>query len=184
MESGVPFIRVNDLLDLDERTSQLRMIPKSLSAQYRTTVVRSGDILISVVGTLVRAVLAGPKAAGANVARAVAVLRVDRSVDRKLLQAWLTGPEFERQALRATGSDSAQPTLGMEDLANFSVRWPRLQDERQAISKQVARINDNFIRLAKRLHEQICLIAERRQALITAAVTGQIDVTAARGADV
>jgi type I restriction enzyme S subunit len=35
-----------------------------------------------------------------------------------------------------------------------------------------------------RLSRRSALLAERRQALITAAVTGQIDVTAARGAAV
>jgi type I restriction enzyme S subunit len=39
-------------------------------------------------------------------------------------------------------------------------------------------------RLAERLNGQLELLAERRQALITAAVTGQIDVTTARGVDV
>lgn len=38
--------------------------------------------------------------------------------------------------------------------------------------------------LAQALNRQIALLAERRQALITAAVTGQIDVTTARGVDV
>lgn len=36
-------------------------------------------------------------------------------------------------------------------------------------------------RLAQRTKAQARLLAERRQALITAAVTGQIDVTTARG---
>lgn len=152
--------------------------------QYKTTVLREGDILISVVGTLGRAAVAGPQVVGANVARAVAVLRVKGSVDPTLMRAWLTSSDFERQALMCTGSDSAQPTLGMEDLANFSIRWPQLKGERQSMSDRARKISDDSRRLQRQLHRQIGLLAERRQALITAAVTGQIDVTTARRADV
>lgn len=42
--------------------------------------------------------------------------------------------------------------------------------------------NDRALRRV--IERQVDLITERRQALITAAVTGQLDVTTARGADV
>ena len=55
------------------------------------------------------------------------------------------------------------------------------------IATQLAVVKDVDSRLSwiseldDRLSRQLALLAERRQALITAAVTGQIDITIARG---
>lgn len=182
VDEGVPFIRVNDLLELGRRASDLRRIPEALSLKYRSTVVREGDIFVSVVGTLGRVVIADSRVAGANVARAVAVIRVGKDIDRRLMCAWLTCSDFERQALLATGTDSAQPTLGMEDVANFLISWPRCVEEQRRMAREVGVINSELCSIIEALNKQTSLLVERRQALITAAVTGQIDVATARGA--
>jgi type I restriction enzyme S subunit len=177
---GVPFIRVNDLLDLRGRASELARIPAALSSQYARTVVKPKDVLVSVVGTLGRATTVPDELVGANIARAVCSLRLRPEVDPTLFVAWVATSEFERQALLATGTDSAQPTLGMEDLSNFSVRWPTDVREQEKVAGQVRESESNHSELVERTGRQLALLAERRQALITAAVTGQLDVTTAR----
>ena len=76
----------------------------------------------------------------------------------------------------ATGSDTAQPTLGMKDLAGFSLLWPKEVEDASRLAdyldEQTAKI-DALIAKAERFIE---VSKERRSALITAAVTGQIDV--------
>ncbi|MGW7112374.1 restriction endonuclease subunit S [Streptomyces xanthophaeus] len=181
VDDGVPFIRVNDLLDLEGRSDSLVRIPESLSQQYARTRVQVNDILLSVVGTLGRAALAPAELEGANVARAVASLRVRRDVDPGLFVRWIETADFMRQALDATGSDTAQPTLGMEDLANFKLRWPTDVHEQQRLAREVEEVAKYHDELAACYERQTGLLAERRRALITAAVTGQIDVTTARG---
>ncbi|MCX4751152.1 restriction endonuclease subunit S [Kitasatospora sp. NBC_01287] len=178
-DDGVPFIRVNDLLDLSGRASGLLRIPVSLSSQYARTITMPGDILLSVVGTLGRAAIVPDELAGANVARAVCSIRLKPNVDASLFTAWIATGEFDRQAVLATGSDSAQPTLGMEDLSNFSVRWPTDPNEQERVAGQVEEGRQGHTELVRRTDRQLALLAERRQALITAAVTGRLDVTTA-----
>jgi type I restriction enzyme S subunit len=180
VDGGVKFIRVNDLLDLEGRSQDLIAISEELSSQYPTTVVREGDVLVSVVGTLGRATVAPLSVQGANVNRAIAVLRPQPGVDHELLAAWIGGPEFETQALLATGTDSAQRTLGMEDLSNFFLRWPRDEANQRKLAADVGRAQGAMQMLSERLAQQAAALVERRQALITAAVTGQLDVTTAR----
>jgi type I restriction enzyme, S subunit len=180
VDEGVPFIRVNDLLELESRASELPQIPRSLSLQYSRTVVKVQDLLVSVVGTLGRVAVAPAGLTGANIARAVASLRPQSHVDVKLLCSWFRSSEFERQAVLATGGDTAQPTLGMEDLAGFQLRWPLNAVEQSRLAKSLLDIEASMAELKRRISLQRELLAERRQALITAAVTGQIDVTTAR----
>jgi type I restriction enzyme S subunit len=62
---------------------------------------------------------------------------------------------------------------------------PIFDVRRQAkISVECAKLRDSTERTSNLLKRQLALLTERRQALITAAVTGQIDVTTARGVDV
>ncbi|MEV0611081.1 restriction endonuclease subunit S [Polymorphospora rubra] len=181
VDGGTKFIRVNDLVDLEGRSENLLQIPRSLSAQYPTTIVKDGDILVSVVGTLGRVAIAGPSVVGANVNRAIAILRPKTGVDGALLAAWIDSADFEKQALLATGNDSAQRTLGMEDIANFALTWPSNAGEQQEIARAISSERHKSRQLIERLSRQERLLAERRQALITAAVTGQIDASTASG---
>ncbi|WP_079055732.1 restriction endonuclease subunit S [Streptomyces caeruleatus] len=183
-EGGVKFVRVNDLLDLPGRAQNLTTIAPEVSAQHPTTLVRAGDVLVSVVGTLGRAAVAPHSIAGANVNRAVAVLRPKANVNRQLLAAWINAADFQEQALLATGNDSAQRTLGMEDMANFSLQWPSDEASQTELAHMVLRSTEFTQRLECTLRRQITTLTERRQALITAAVTGQFDVSTASGRNV
>ena len=183
-EGGVKFVRVNDLLDLPGRAQNLTTIAPDVSAQHPTTLVRAGDVLVSVVGTLGRAAVAPHSIAGANVNRAVAVLRPKANVNRQLLAAWINAADFQEQALLATGNDSAQRTLGMEDMANFSLQWPSDEASQTELAHMVLRSTELTQRLESTLRRQITTLTERRQALITAAVTGQFDVSTASGRNV
>ncbi|MGW5348905.1 restriction endonuclease subunit S [Streptomyces sp. NPDC004031] len=179
-DEGIPFIRVNDLLDLPGRASGLAKISAELSNQYARTIARSGDVLVSVVGTLGRAAVLPEELVGANIARAVCSIRLQPKANSGLFAAWIGTSEFERQALLATGTDSAQPTLGMEDLSNFAIRWPTDPREQDLVASRVREGQGVHADLVQRTDRQLALLAERRQALITAAVTGQVDVTTAR----
>ncbi|MEV7550576.1 restriction endonuclease subunit S [Amycolatopsis sp. NPDC089917] len=182
VDEGVPFIRVSNLIGLSSRDG-LAVIPKELSRQYSRTVTMLDDVLLSVVGTLGRAAVVSEELVGANTARAVAVLRLYPRYASALFAAWVGTAEFERQALLATGADSAQPTLGMEDLSNFSVRWPEDETEQKYMAEAASERQLDAAELTAVLNRQLALLAERRQALIVAAVTGQIDVWTTRGAE-
>ncbi|MGW6937688.1 restriction endonuclease subunit S [Streptomyces xanthophaeus] len=184
VDEGVRFIRVNDLLDLPGRAASLAKIPAELSAQYARTVTKPGDVLLSVVGTMGRSAVVPEELAGANVARAVASLRPRSGVPSWLIATWLTTPDFLRQANDVTGSDTAQPTLGMEDLGNFQLSWPTDKRGLDALAQAVGRIEQHRNAITQLLRRQTALLAERRQALITAAVTGQFDVSNASGRNV
>uniref|UniRef100_A0AAU3HU75 Restriction endonuclease subunit S n=1 Tax=Streptomyces sp. NBC_01393 TaxID=2903851 RepID=A0AAU3HU75_9ACTN len=180
-DAGVPFIRVNDLLDLEGRAGGLHHISSDLSAQYPRSIVQPGDLLMSVVGTLGRTAIAPASLAGANIARAVCSMRFMPDVEVQLVEAWLGTSSFREQALVATSTDTAQPTLGMEDLGNFSLVWPSDPQERKHMVREIIHIQGSMRQLSDKLERQKSVLAERRQALITTIVTGQIDVSTASG---
>lgn len=104
--------------------------------------------------------------------------------------AWICGPLLDPEYLWTLFTDAMQPyfasfqngstirTIGMGDLKAFRIPLPPLGEQRRIVAyldDQTAKI-DTLIAETERF---IDLARERRSALITAAVTGQIDVRAA-----
>lgn len=111
-----------------------------------------------------------------------AVLQIGPGVDAGwLVAAMKTSAFVAEMAQRVKGIGSAHlgtartPRINMSDLGDIRLDVPRLAvqvQERAEVERQVARI-DSLVGEAERFIE---LAAERRSALITAAVTGQVDV--------
>jgi type I restriction enzyme S subunit len=167
---GVPFVRVGDLLNLTPERPLVMIAPEQ-SDEYSRTKIAGGEVLLGVVGKMGQATLAPQWLAGANVARAVAVLRCKDPAVARLLCAWFGSDNFLYQAELATSGDSIQPTLGMKDLARFDINLPTDPSAAADLASRLAKI-DTLIEETGRFIE---LSKERRLALITAAVTGQID---------
>lgn len=170
-EAGVPFVRVGDLLHLAP-DRPMQAIEPAQSDEYARTKIAGGEVLLGVVGKMGQAAVAPKWLAGANVARAVAVLRCKDPELAPLVCAWLGSSSFLHQAELATSGDSIQPTLGMKDLARFDINLPTGPGATTDLVGRLSKI-DALIAEAERFIE---LSKERRAALITAALTGQIDV--------
>ncbi len=72
--------------------------------------------------------------------------------------------------------------LKAEDVKGWPIPAAPLGEQKK-FAQRMDRVREEFSRLRRSINRQIELLKERRRSLITAAVTGQIDVTTARGAD-
>lgn len=70
---------------------------------------------------------------------------------------------------------AAQPNLSMENLGNIPILVPP-QDEIKSICFEIEKQSNEFEHLISKAEAAIKLMQERRTALISAAVTGKIDV--------
>lgn len=101
--------------------------------------------------------------------------------------AWICGPLLDPEYLWVLFQDAMQPffdsfqngstirTIGMGDLKAFRIPLPPLEEQRRI----VAYLDDETVKIDALIAETerfIELALERRSALVTAAVTGQIDV--------
>jgi type I restriction enzyme S subunit len=175
---GVPFIRVSDLEALARGPLPLRQIDRSQSLEYRRTMVSAGDVLLGVVGSMDKSAVVGAEHVGANVARAVARLLPAPGIPSLALWAWTRTTAYSDQARLATGSDTAQPTLNMGDLKNFTVAWPDRTSSAE-LEAQVQGLVESADRAECAFLKSTGLLVERKRALITAAVTGEFDVSTA-----
>lgn len=78
-ENGVLFIRGGDVVAGRIHANQLRTITQEVSAQYSRTLLRGGELLVSLVGNPGEVAIAPTSLAGANIARQVGLIRIDES---------------------------------------------------------------------------------------------------------
>lgn len=78
---------------------------------------------------------------------------------------------------------STHKTIYVPDLQMLRIPLPPV-DEQHEIVGEIRENNARIDALTDRVHQQSDLFRERRQALITAAVTGQFDISTASGRNV
>lgn len=177
-----PYLRVANVqgerIDLDE--VKTIVIPASMA---RRSTLRDGDVVMTEANgnpdNLGRGAVWRGEISGMIHQNHVFAIRVSR---HKLLPEYLTAllaSNHGRHYFRFTATQVGIATTSASKVLDFPI--PNVSRERQeAIVRDYVAMRDSAGRVKDVLVRQLTLLAERRQALITAAVTGQLDVTTAR----
>ncbi|MFJ1888128.1 hypothetical protein ACIQ9I_06800 [Streptomyces sp. NPDC094461] len=179
-DAGAPLIRVSGLQNGEVTLKGANYLSKEkVSAQWSQFRLRLGDYLISGSATMgAVSIVKDPSVVGAIPYTGLIILRpTDPSVVMEYIATALRSSLFIRQIdLLKTGA--AMQHFGPTHLAQVSLPIP--ERERQKDIASTARvIGDQSAVTTAAIDRQLSLLSERRQALITAAVTGQFDVTTA-----
>lgn len=120
--TGVPILRCSDVRYRQIEAHGIRYIERALSAEYGRTVLRGGELLVNVRGTLGGCAVVPVEMAGFNIAREVAVIPVV-GVNPEYLLAVFSAPFFQASveaALRGT----AYKGLNLGSLREFPIPVP------------------------------------------------------------
>ncbi|MFD4569884.1 hypothetical protein ACFWOX_36745 [Streptomyces sp. NPDC058467] len=181
--SGVPLVTAKNIRDgkIDMAASREYIAEDAYSDWMRRGLLMHGDVLLTTEAPLGQVAMVDDP--GVALAQRVIVLRADqRFCSPEWLYWYLRSPQGQAELeLRATGSTALGIKADRLRGVPIPVLKPAEAKERLAqLQSQVSQIES----LQGELSRQRALIAERRQALITAAVTGQFDVSTASGRNV
>ncbi|MDA1349907.1 MAG: restriction endonuclease subunit S [Chloroflexi bacterium] len=130
--SGVPFIRVNDFPEgrLELRKSTLFVAP-STHRKYKRSIINSGNVLLSIAGTIGRSCVVPDGLPEMNCNQAVCVIRVENEVlDASYLNYWLRSLDAKRQM--ANGQVTGVITnFNLTTARNLSVPLPPLAEQKR-----------------------------------------------------
>ena len=110
----------------------------------------------------------------ANTNQAVSFIRLLNFNYSHWVSHWLT-TQFAQSVIWMGAVQAAQPNLSMESLGNIYIAIPPVEEVIE-ILKDIEFKLESFESLINKAQQQISLMQERRTALISAAVTGKIDV--------
>jgi type I restriction enzyme S subunit len=177
VDEGVPFIHGYNVRDgwLD-LTEHKRMLPADSASLPRSRLI-GGEVLVVRAGYPGRAAVVPEELAGANCA-SVLILRCGPTVLPEYLATFFNAPQGRGQ-VRVGQYGAAQEVISAGQVAEYVIPLVALAEQRQRLSILHSDLEslDRTHALAER---HGTLLEERKQALITAAVTGQFDVTTAR----
>ena len=178
-DEGAPFLRIGNLprdgIQIDVR--ELAFVQAPDTAEARRATCRTGDVLMGITASLGDCASVTPEFDGSNFSQHVARLRPRPGVDSRWL-AWGLQSTPVRQALEVTGYGGTKVGLSLDDVRNITVPVVGESSAQQRLSR-IERAWDLTAKLRLKLIDSQRLLAERKQSLITAAVTDEFDVSAA-----
>jgi type I restriction enzyme S subunit len=173
-ETGVALVRsMNVRAGRVDRTDLARIDP-AVNAAMASTQLKEGDVLLNITGgSIGRTAVVDVDVLPANVNQHVCILRPRAGVPASLLSAALMAPSPQSQ-IASCQVGGNRDGLTFEQVGDLVIAWPTIGTTSK--SNNVERLLEHGERFEAVVTRQIDLLLERRKALITAAVTGQLEI--------
>ncbi|MFF1547846.1 restriction endonuclease subunit S [Streptomyces sp. NPDC058291] len=182
-DAGIPLVTAKNIREgrIDLEVSREYIATDDYTDWMRRGLLELSDVLLTTEAPLGQVAMVNDTSIA--LAQRIIVLRTARNLcSPEWLYWYLRSPQGQAELkLRATGSTA----LGIkaDRLRGVPIPLPPLSVASRRISRLATHVAQIY-GLQQRLVRQRALVAERRQALITAAVTGQFDVSTASGRNV
>jgi type I restriction enzyme S subunit len=171
---GVPIVKGGDVAAKRLSPDLLSKTTPEIESPYARARLRAGDLLFAIRGGIGDVAIVPSELMGANITQDVARIAPIHDVDPEWLTFVLETSSVKRQvAERTTGATIRG--LNIWDLARIMVPLTSIKRHREDLGVLLP-MRDRYLSLRQNLRRQITLLAEHRQALITAAVTGELDI--------
>lgn len=175
--NGVPFVQTADLTQRRFDPARLGRAAADVARSYPRSRIESGDIILGIRASVGEAAVVPEELHGANLSRGIARIAPSSEICGRFLVLALRAPQTERYwGLNMQGSTFRE--VSIETVRELPLPVPPL-DEQIVIADHVESFEERLRDLRARSTAMIDYLREHRAALITAAVTGRIDVLSA-----
>jgi type I restriction enzyme S subunit len=176
IEEGIPFINAGDLVGDGLSLDNMKYVSELKYQTMGGAKLLDGDILYCLRGSVGKTAVFRGDIGGSLASSLVALRNMDEAAtDTTFMYLLLNSPQEVAQR-NYLMSGSAQPNLGAEALGSMVFWVPTIDKQRDAVLRASALTIgiDETIEASRKL---VRTLLERRQALISAATTGKIDLT-------
>jgi len=181
LDGGVPFVQTTNMTSGDFALKLLQRTSTEIASQYPRSTLKGGEVLLGIRASIGAAHVVPNSLAGANLSRGVARIVPNIKIESSFLVAALRSDvTFTYWGLSQQGSTFNEVSIAT--VKELSIAVPP-RDEQHEITKFVRVESERLDSLIAEAEQAITLLQERRSALISAAVTGQIDVRGLAGSE-
>jgi type I restriction enzyme S subunit len=170
---GVPFLRALNVRPFAVDNSELEYLSEDDNEALASSKLRAGDIICVRSGRPGTTAVVPKEYDGANCVDMIIVRRDGQHDPEYLCHLMNSAVAFGQYELMSAGA--IQKHFNVEMAKNLRVPMPGI-DRQRALKREMDQVRENHSDLTKKLGQQISHLREYRTALISAAVTGQIDV--------
>ena len=165
---GIPMLRGGDIKD-GRINMELPLITPEKSAEYQRTVLRNEDVVIALVGYPGESAVIPEALTGANISRAVGLLRPGSSLNARFLTCYLNSSSGRAEFLKP-GAGSAQMVVNLKDLNLLWVSLPPTKAEQTAIAAVLSDMDTEIAALETKLAKA----QDIKQGMMQELLTGRI----------
>jgi len=175
---GALFIRIANLSrnSISLMLDDVQKVSPPLGAEGERTSTKSGDVLVSITADLGSIAVVPDECENSFISQHIAIVRPEQN---RILPKWLAFSYFSisgKAQLLCAGYGGTKIQLGLNDIKEVILAFPESLDEQSKIIKSIEFKISKIDELINKINNVIKKLIEYRTALITAAVTGKIDV--------
>jgi type I restriction enzyme S subunit len=173
-DGGIPILKGGNVKPSRMNLASMARTTPELEAPYARARIKSGDLVYSIRGTIGDCEFVPAELDGSNITQDVARVAVSYGISASWVRWALLAPPV-RADLACGSLGAAVRGINIFDLKRATIPMPP-PIEQAKIAAFLDTETDRLDSLTAEAERAIALLEERRAALITAAVTGQIDV--------
>ncbi|EIV3803731.1 TPA: restriction endonuclease subunit S [Klebsiella aerogenes] len=176
-DEGDLFFRIANLTrdSINPKLDSIQYVTPPKGSEGERSKIKENDLLISITADLGSVCAADGSISGGYVSQHVSLCRPGRLVASSRWLAYFVLSDTAKEQLQGAGYGGTKVQLSLEDIRDLFVAYPPKSEQIKIASYLDERLSD-LDGLDHRAHNLIELLRERRTALISAAVTGKIDV--------
>ncbi len=175
LADGVPYIGAGDVRPDRLDLTHLPRTTQEIAAQYPRSRVRAGELVYAIRGSFGATEQVPTSLDGVNLSRdAARICPASGTNPRWLMYALKSNLAQEQFRRKEVGAMVTGVNIG--DLKQVRLPVPP-EDEQARIVRLLDRKNEEFVNAREAVDGQLAILAERRQVLITEAVTGKLDLS-------
>jgi type I restriction enzyme S subunit len=169
IQNGIKMLRGGDIVDGRVNT-ELPMVSHEKATEYSRTTLAKDDVVIALVGYPGASAQIPNELIGANISRAVGLLRLNKKIAPAYLVCFLNSPIGRRMVL-APSAGSAQQVVNLTALNKLEFLLPEL-DEQTAIAEILSDIDTEIVALETKLSKARHI----KQGMMQELLTGRIRI--------
>ena len=176
-DEGKLFFRITNLTrdTIEPKLESVKNVNPPSGAEGERSKIELNDLLISITADLGSVCVANDSITGGFVSQHVSLCRPNSSVKSARWLAYFILSDSAKEQFVGSGYGGTKIQLSLEDIRELSIAYPP-KKEQEDIALYIDKKLEKFEILMNQAEQAIQLMQERRTALISAAVTGKIDV--------
>ena len=177
VDVGIPLLSVRNVVNgkFIFRDDDSQISERDYNQLSKSFTPKTGDVLLAIVGGTLGKAAVVENMKNFHIQRSLAIFRTNQLKINNYFLNFLFNSQGFQSLLWENAGFSAQPGIYLGTLSNFLIPMPSLSEQIEITNF----LNDKvyaFDNLINKAEQAIHLMQERRTALISAAVTGKIDV--------
>lgn len=171
--NGIPYVRPTEIDNGKVKLAELRRTTAAIAERYKRATIKTGDIILTIVGTIGKVAVVPSEIDGGNITQSSCRIRPDNTKIRPdYLRHWLLSP-FAWAQYNSGRLGTAVPRLNLRDVRAFKIGVPSMK-EQDSIAKQLDIVTAKAARLEAEIARAGALFDRLEAAIMAKAFRGEL----------